>query len=832
MSKLTLNTIGSRYGSIDALNANSDLIEAALENTISRDGTGPNNMEANLDMDSHRVINMADGAGNQDAATLKQVNSLISAASSGIIASLKERQDATAGQTVFTLASISYTTGSNNLAVYIDGVRQYAGESYVETNSTTVTFTAGLHLGAEVMFITNESVDTANVQASAVHYTPPYTGGVPTTVEAKLAQTLSLQDFGLTAENSPFGKTGLRLVAGESRGAHYAWASIVEIPSSSKWVMIYRKGTMHGTEDGAEVRAADSYDFGLSWTNDRQIQTDATTDSRPDKIAMMANGRIGFFCNRASAGSTNKYPLFIYSDNNGVTWTKTEVPTSSTTYTFSSVGGIISYPASQGGNNTTGFITFGYIDATGLDAFTTVNNGTTWSTVSNVTGSTVVSENVVVRIGTTDRWLCFVRNSTNVLVYKTTNLLSWGTAVDSGLESLSTPPGGFYDSVTDKVYYIGTARAGKEVNGYKNNILFVGEDADTLWTNGGVFTNDYKSLVTAPNWTTGYFYTFTSKLGLTAVFTAGENISNGLPPSSVWMLGNFEINGADLGMFVDKYTRNLYDVNFLALQAVDNDTATYPLVIKNSSKTVSNYFGAYTTSYNLGGATHNTSKNNGSYKVTYSSSAVNVEYEFSNTGTTRYNGENLLFGINTTAKINGLSASAHYRIASSTSPSIRSVSLGTSSARKHAIFHHDSGSTIGSAAEVGSISTNTTDTFYNTVSDETFKDFIGEYSGQDAIKIIKADPVREYHWKPEKGGKYGLGWGAQTSYKIADDLASKGGWFKDDVECSPDTEGATYVSWTIDKAKRTPYLWAAVSHLIDKLEKAEERIALLESKYK
>jgi hypothetical protein len=57
MAKLTLNTIGSRYGSIDALNDNSDLIETALENTLSRDGTGPNNMQSDLDMDSHSILN-------------------------------------------------------------------------------------------------------------------------------------------------------------------------------------------------------------------------------------------------------------------------------------------------------------------------------------------------------------------------------------------------------------------------------------------------------------------------------------------------------------------------------------------------------------------------------------------------------------------------------------------------------------------------------------------------------------------------------------------------------------------------------------------------------
>jgi hypothetical protein len=74
MAKLTLNAIGSRYGSIDALNDNSDLIETAFENTLSRDGTGPNNMESDLDMDSNRIINLNNGVHPQDAVTKNQLD--------------------------------------------------------------------------------------------------------------------------------------------------------------------------------------------------------------------------------------------------------------------------------------------------------------------------------------------------------------------------------------------------------------------------------------------------------------------------------------------------------------------------------------------------------------------------------------------------------------------------------------------------------------------------------------------------------------------------------------------------------------------------------------
>jgi hypothetical protein len=78
MAKLSLTTIGSRYGSIDALNANFDAIEAAFENTLSRDGALPNNLESNLDMDSNRIINLPVPVGDSDAATKAYVDAATS----------------------------------------------------------------------------------------------------------------------------------------------------------------------------------------------------------------------------------------------------------------------------------------------------------------------------------------------------------------------------------------------------------------------------------------------------------------------------------------------------------------------------------------------------------------------------------------------------------------------------------------------------------------------------------------------------------------------------------------------------------------------------------
>lgn len=67
----------------------------------------------------------------------------------------QESQTATSGQTVFNLTTMTYVPGSNTLSVFVDGVNQILGDAYTETNSTRVTFTAGLHVGAKVRFATS-----------------------------------------------------------------------------------------------------------------------------------------------------------------------------------------------------------------------------------------------------------------------------------------------------------------------------------------------------------------------------------------------------------------------------------------------------------------------------------------------------------------------------------------------------------------------------------------------------------------------------------------------------------------------------------------------------
>lgn len=75
----------------------------------------------------------------------------------------QEIQTATAGQTVFTLTTMQYQTGTGNLSVFVDGVNQYgpgAQYAYVETDASTITFVSGLHVGASVKFTTSAAQNT------------------------------------------------------------------------------------------------------------------------------------------------------------------------------------------------------------------------------------------------------------------------------------------------------------------------------------------------------------------------------------------------------------------------------------------------------------------------------------------------------------------------------------------------------------------------------------------------------------------------------------------------------------------------------------------------
>jgi hypothetical protein len=227
MPKLTLNTIGSRYGSIDALNDNFDSIEVAVEKTLSRDGTSPNGMEANLDMGGNSILNANTVNMNTLVVGGTNLNSQVAAAAASAAAALASENAATASEAVansqaaFVTSSVAAITPSvarfsgndvttaftlpstpgaeENTLVFVGGV--YQQKDTYSISGTTLTFSEAPVAGTDNIEVQiGPAVQMSLDSAAGVSYLPAGSGAVTTTVAEKLREHVSVRDFGAVGD--------------------------------------------------------------------------------------------------------------------------------------------------------------------------------------------------------------------------------------------------------------------------------------------------------------------------------------------------------------------------------------------------------------------------------------------------------------------------------------------------------------------------------------------------------------------------------------------------------------------------------------------------------
>lgn len=88
MSKITLSTVSSfqnDVSSVAAFNANMATLQAAIDYLLSRDGTSPNQMTADLDMNGKKIINLPTGSTSTEPVTQDQLSALVISNTSGSI---------------------------------------------------------------------------------------------------------------------------------------------------------------------------------------------------------------------------------------------------------------------------------------------------------------------------------------------------------------------------------------------------------------------------------------------------------------------------------------------------------------------------------------------------------------------------------------------------------------------------------------------------------------------------------------------------------------------------------------------------------------------------
>ena len=192
--KPDITTIASGYYSRQALNTNFENLQDGFDNTLSLDGSTPNSMGADLDMNSNDILN----AGTVNTSILKLDGTAVVAgdlSASGATLS----SDSHTGNGSTTAFSMSYDPFiKDNTQVYIDGV--YQEKSTYSISGTTLTFSEAPPLNAGVEIVVTRTLDFGATDAANVNYTQADTGSVNRTVEAKLQELVSVKDFGAVGD--------------------------------------------------------------------------------------------------------------------------------------------------------------------------------------------------------------------------------------------------------------------------------------------------------------------------------------------------------------------------------------------------------------------------------------------------------------------------------------------------------------------------------------------------------------------------------------------------------------------------------------------------------
>ena len=194
--KPTISNISSGYASTTTLNNNFTALRDGFDNTLSLDGSTPNSMNADLDMNSNDILN----ANIINTSTLKLDGTVVAVGDlSAAGASLNSNSHTGNGST--TAFSMSYAPViKDNTQVYIDGV--YQEKSTYSISGTTLTFSEAPPFNSGIEIVVTRTLDFGAEDAANVSYTQGGTGSTNRTVLAKLQETVSVKDFGATGDGT------------------------------------------------------------------------------------------------------------------------------------------------------------------------------------------------------------------------------------------------------------------------------------------------------------------------------------------------------------------------------------------------------------------------------------------------------------------------------------------------------------------------------------------------------------------------------------------------------------------------------------------------------
>ncbi len=262
--KITLASIGSFQNDTSAAaayNSNNALLTTALDNTLSRDGTSPNQMLSNLDMNNNQILNLPAPATVNSPARLVDVvtNPTITVpptGTSGGVVPFLNGNNTWSGTNAFTSITTSgNTTVSGNLA--ITGTSAFTGA----ITSGTGTYASPVDVGSLVL--TNSLFKAiAGSSGSPISTDPPSPNIVSqlwsSTADGNTVTTPILGAFMKTSTNSVAWGTGVIGIGQDNVGGG---GSFVEGVRGAARVNAGTNGSAYGLEGQAVTTASIAYKY-------------------------------------------------------------------------------------------------------------------------------------------------------------------------------------------------------------------------------------------------------------------------------------------------------------------------------------------------------------------------------------------------------------------------------------------------------------------------------------------------------------------------------------------------------------------------------------------
>jgi hypothetical protein len=212
-------TILSGFRSTDIVSDELVRIQADLAAKVDRNGVAPNQMEADFDMNSNRILNLHEGVLGSDGVNLSQVQNIVNSAVAAVGGSLDLSNSApltfnfgvavgsqgTVSRTTFNLTTLFGVTSFTGLTVIVNGVVQVPGLAYTVTTPTTVVFSESLNTDTDIMFIYGDLSPTPvlpNILASNIGYDFGVYYDGATTASDTMFSFVALRSFTLAANFS------------------------------------------------------------------------------------------------------------------------------------------------------------------------------------------------------------------------------------------------------------------------------------------------------------------------------------------------------------------------------------------------------------------------------------------------------------------------------------------------------------------------------------------------------------------------------------------------------------------------------------------------------